>query len=70
MNSARMCNLLPLVLRFATAQEKKNDFKIDHRDDFDVIVVKVVMIASNIFINTATWKRNSGRAPIKAKKLK
>ena len=41
-------------MRFATAQiKKKIDIKIDHLDDFDAIVVKIVMTASSFFINAA-----------------
>ena len=67
-----MGNLQPLDLSFATAQEKNKKMHtiIVHLDDFDAIVGKIVMIASSPFINSAAQKRNSGRFPIKANKLK
>ena len=64
-----MSDLQPLDLRSVRAQKKKIYTKIDHLNDFDAIVVKVLS-ASSPSIIAAVGKRNSGRIPIKASKLK
>ena len=62
-----MRNLGPMDM--GSASTEKIDIKLDHLLDFVAIVVKIFSDSSP-FINAAAGKSNSGRVPIKLKKLK